>query len=157
MYSSKLRMKNFLKLPFLFATILLVEGCNSDDAPKSENRPQKVVDAAEMRAAQSLSIGSVRAIEDDVGPYIQALRCNIALAAINDHLSEGGRFSGDQKKLMGQMRTRYAREAERIGAQQKKSSQQIQQDLDEQASKIPDLSIRAQIAIGCLRKSVQAS
>lgn len=157
MYSSKSRMKNFLNLPFLVATIILVQGCNSDDAPTNENPPQKVVDAAEMKAAQSLSIGSVRAIADDVGPYVQALRCNIALGAIYDHLSEGGSFSGDQKKLMAQMRARYAREAKKIGAQQKKSSQQIQQDLDGQASKIADLSIRAQIAIGCLRKSVQAS
>ena len=39
---------------------------------------------------------------------------------------------------MAQMRARYAREAERIGAQQKKSSQQIQQDLDEQAGRLEE-------------------
>ena len=150
-------MKNFLHLPFLAAAIMLLAGCDSDHAPSNENSPQRDVDAAEMKAAQTLSIGSVRAIEDDLGPYVQALRCNIALGAINDHLSESGGFSGDQKKLIGQMRTRYAREAEKIGAQQKKSDQQIRQDLDDQALKIPDLSIRAQIAIGCLRKSVQAN
>ncbi|WP_460101514.1 hypothetical protein [Qipengyuania sp. 483] len=148
-------MKNFSLLPFLAAIIMPLGGCNSADTLENEEPTRKVVDAAQMKAAQTLSIGSTRAIEDDLGPYILALRCNIALGEINDRFLNNGGFSDNQKQLMRQMRNRYRRQAEKIGTEQNKSSQQIRQDLEEQASKIPDSTIRAQIAIGCLRNVAQ--
>lgn len=148
-------MKPFASLPFLAPTIALsLAGCDSAEPslPGEPAAASQAVDAEDMRAARSLSIGNVRALDDSVGPYIQALRCRIALDAINEHFGGSGRFSDELKQGVSEAQAIYERQLARLGAQAGKSSEEIQSDLSEQAERIPALSTRSQILIGCLSR-----
>lgn len=152
-------MNCLFRLPFPALAIALslagsLAGCNSAEAPlPGEPDPaSQTGNAQDMRAAQSLSIGSVRALDEDNGPYVQALRCSMALDAINERFAESGGFSDEQMRLLREAQAIYERQFAQLGAQDNKSREDMRGDLDAQAERIPELSTRGQIAIGCLRR-----
>ena len=148
-------MNRFFRLPLAALTMTLsLAGCNSAETPlPGEAAPaSQAGNAEDMRAAQSLSIGNVRALDDDIGPYLQALRCSIAIDTINERFANSGGFSDELKQLMREAQAIYERQFAQLGAQDNKSREEMQSDLDEQAARIPELSTRGQIVIGCLRR-----
>jgi hypothetical protein len=131
--------------------------CHSAETPlPGEAAPEaRVASEADMRAARSLSVGSVQSINDSIGPYVQALRCSIALDTINRRLADAGGFTGEQKRLMREAQLVYERRFAQLGAQNNKSEEELQGDLRSQAEKIPEMETRGQLVIGCLRRLVR--
>jgi hypothetical protein len=144
------------RLPLTLAFTLLLAACHSAEAPTPGEviAEAQVASEADMRAAQSLSIGRVQALDDSIGPYVQALRCRIALDTINRRFADTGGFSDEQKRLMREAQSIYERRFAQLGAQNNKSDEEIQGDLRDQAEKIPEMATRGQLAIGCLYRLI---
>lgn len=148
-------MNRFFRLPFAALTIALtLAGCNSGEPslPGEAASASQTGDAEDRRAARSLSIGNAPALDDDVGSYIQALRCSIALETINERFINSGDFSAELKRGMLDAQAIYERQVAQLGAEDGKSRKEIQGDIEAQAKQIPEISTRGQIVIGCLRK-----
>ncbi|WP_230279628.1 hypothetical protein [Croceicoccus sp. Ery15] len=124
----------------------------ADSLPGLTGQSEEEFDDQDKLVARSLSIGSVQAIDGGEGEYVDALRCNLALKALNERIAEVGGIPQEYSEQIVKATSYYGDQANRIGAQDSKSPEQIAVDRDQQEKKMADGDMRWQIAIGCLRK-----
>ena len=102
-------------------------------------------------AARALSVGnqSMTTIGDE--PYERAIACTNALDELIAVAGEAGFFSEVQLSAAEEVRQVYYNRALEFGAEQNKSSRNVNVDLQGAASAAEQTENRSLIAIGCIR------
>lgn len=135
--------------------VLMFSGCSrpSSSLDQSAQVASRSFSDDDRRAARSLSIGNVGALESLTSPFEQALLCSLALEEMIGRVGESGIAIPDaQKKVLDQARRIYERRASE-GAQEAEAG--LQEARQRIKDRYPEPAQRAQISVGCLQKLAQ--
>lgn len=143
------------KLLRIMVLSLMVQGCGPvDDAviyPGASYLSAQRFGPDERKAAQALSVGA--AVDYEVNdPYRWAIMCSLSLKALADDVTTANVIDSANLDRLRQTVSLFDQRVRRLGAELGKSTSQMAADVRNEEASIPQLSTRAQVAVGCLRE-----
>lgn len=108
--------------------------------------------AAEKRIASALSLGNQSILQEAETDYEKALLCDVAVESLTQQLRERNLMDQTQAKALKDVGAYFKRRIKLFAAS--RDSEQISADRDGFVSYVQDDSVRAQIAVGCLRQAI---
>ncbi|NVD44391.1 hypothetical protein [Qipengyuania atrilutea] len=132
---------------------ILLASCNDRASELTGDPPadkRKEFSDAEKQIAAELSIGNQAILEEATSDYEQALVCDMALESLATQLTERGALNAAQRQAFVDARKLFVRRQKLFAGQ--RNGEDIASDRREFEIYAGEDSVRAQIAIGCIRK-----
>lgn len=152
-------LKTLKQSVFLWATIysFSLVACSNGEltAERQPHDERREFGAEEKRAARALSISNTEIVANAESPYARALLCRHGLTEMAGMMRETWSLSSEQEQALRHAEAMLDERLRELAGAEGKSSEGIQEDLEQTAQNNRDQARNVRMAVGCIEQLQQ--